>query len=289
MLIARAPAKVNLTLHVLGRRAADGYHELESLVAFTGAGDVLSLEPGPSLSLGVDGPTAQAAGEGGDNLVLRAARALSERAPKLLLGAFRLTKRLPVAAGVGGGSSDAAAALRLLARANGLHGDDPRLLEAAQATGADVTVCLAPRARMMFGAGETVGAPLELIPLPVVLVNPRVAVATGPVFQRLGLQPGERAGAAPHPAVAESADREALWRLLGKCRNDLEPAALAEAPVIRDVLALLGAARGCKLARMSGSGATCFGLFTSPRAAARAATTIHAAHPQWWVKAAILR
>ena len=120
MLIARAPAKVNLTLHVLGRRAADGYHELESLVAFTGAGDVLSLEPGPELSLAVDGPTAQAAGEGGDNLVLRAARELSARVPGLVLGAFRLTKRLPVAAGLGGGSSDAAAALRLLAQVNGL-------------------------------------------------------------------------------------------------------------------------------------------------------------------------
>ena len=152
-----------------------------------------------------------------------------------------------------------------------------------------MTVCLTPRARMMLGAGETVGPPLDLVPLPAVLVNPRVAVATGPVFQRLGLRPGERAGAAPHPAVPAGADRESLWRLLGKCRNDLEPSALAEAPVIRDVLALLGAARGCKLARMSGSGATCFGLFTSPRAAARAASAIRAAHPHWWVTAAILR
>ena len=289
MLIARAPAKVNLTLHVLGRRAADGYHELESLVAFTGAGDVLSLEPGATLSLAVDGPTAQAAGEGADNLVLRAARELSARVPQLRLGALRLTKRLPVAAGLGGGSSDAAAALRLLARANDLSLNDSRLLEAARATGADVTVCLAPRARMMLGAGETVGAQLDLDPLPAGLVNPGVAVATRPVFQRLGLQPGELAGVGPHPAVPASADREALWRLLGKCRNDLEPAALAEAPIIRDVLALLGAARGCKLARMSGSGATCFGLFSSPRAAARTATAIRAAHPHWWATAAILR
>ncbi|ARN82148.1 4-(cytidine 5'-diphospho)-2-C-methyl-D-erythritol kinase [Methylocystis bryophila] len=290
MLITRAPAKVNLTLHVLGRRAADGYHELESLVAFTGAGDVLSFEPGASLSLAVDGPTARAAGEGAENLVLRAACELSERLPQLRLGAFYLTKRLPVAAGLGGGSSDAAAALRLLAQANALERDDPRLLEAAQATGADVTVCLAPQARMMLGAGETVGAPLQLAPLPAVLINPGVAVATRSVFQRLGLQAGERAaGAAPHPALPERADREASWRLLGKCRNDLEPAALAEAPVIRDVLALLGAARGCKLARMSGSGATCFGLFISPRAAARAAAAIRATHPHWWVSAAMLR
>jgi 4-diphosphocytidyl-2-C-methyl-D-erythritol kinase len=289
MLIARAPAKVNLTLHVLGRRAADGYHELESLVAFTGAGDVLSLEPGASLSLAADGPTARAAGEGADNLVLRAARELSARVPHLRLGAFRLTKRLPVAAGLGGGSSDAAAALRLLARANGLGLDDSRVLDAARATGADVTVCLAPRARMMLGAGETVGAPLDLASLPAVLVNPGVGVATGPVFQRLGLQPGERAGVAPHPAVPARADRDDLWRLLGKCRNDLEPAALAEAPIIRDVLALIGAARGCKLARMSGSGATCFGLFSSPRAATRAAIAIRSTHSHWWVRATMLR
>ena len=288
MLIARAPAKVNLTLHVLGRRA-DGYHELESLVAFTGSGDTLSLEPGASLSLAVDGPTARAAGADADNLVQCAARQLLARVPRLRLGAFRLTKRLPAAAGLGGGSSDAAAALRLLARANGLGLNDPCLLDAARATGADVTVCLAPRARMMLGAGETVGAPLDLGSLPAVLVNPCVGVATGPVFQRLGLQPGERAGVAPHPPAPMRADREALWRLLGKCRNDLEPAALAEAPIIRDVLALLGAARGCKLARMSGSGATCFGLFSSPRAAARAASAIRAAHPHWWVKAAMLR
>ena len=121
------------------------------------------------------------------------------------------------------------------------------------------------------------------------LVNPGVGVATAPVFRRLGLQPGESAGVAPHPAIPAGADREDLWRLLGKCRNDLEPPALAEAPIIRDVLALLGAARGCKLARMSGSGATCFGLFSSPRAAARSAAAIRAAHPQWWVKAAMLR
>jgi len=289
MLIARAPAKVNLTLHVLGRRAADGYHELESLVAFTGAGDLLSLEPGAALSLSVEGPTAQAAGDSGDNLVLRAARELSEHVPQLRFGVFRLTKRLPVAAGLGGGSSDAAAALRLLARANGLGLDDSRLLDAARATGADVTVCLSPKARMMLGAGERVGAPLELAGLPAVLVNPGVGVATAPVFRRLGLQPGESAGVAPHPATPAGADRDELWRLLGKCRNDLEPAALAEAPVIRDVLALLGAARGCKLARMSGSGATCFGLFGSPHAAARAAAVIRAAHPHWWVKAAMLR
>ena len=289
MLTARAPAKVNLTLHVLGRRVGDGYHELESLVVFTGSGDVLSFEPNAPLSLGVDGPTGQAAGESDDNLVLRAARELSARVPKLRLGAFRLTKRLPVAAGLGGGSSDAAAALRLLAMENALGATDPRLQEAARATGADVTVCLDPRAKMMRGAGEMVGAPLALQALPAVLINPGVPVPTRAVFQRLGLQPGERADGSAHPLVPEHCDRETLWRLLGKGRNDLEPPALAEAPIIRDVLALLRAARGCRLARMSGSGATCFGLFVSPSAAARAAAAIRRTHPNWWVASSVLR
>ncbi len=289
MLTTRAPAKINLTLHVLGRRASDGYHELESLVAFTGAGDALSLEPGAALSLEVVGPTAQAAGAGTDNLVLRAARELSARIPGLTLGAFRLTKLLPVAAGIGGGSSDAAAALRLLARANELRDDDPRLMEAARATGSDVPVCLQPLARFMRGAGEDVSAPLNLPALPAVLINPGVAVETRPVFQRLGLSPGERADGSAHPVVEPGMEREALWRALARGRNDLEHAAAIEAPVIVDVLAVLGGARGSKLARMSGSGATCFGLFTTPRAAARATRAIRAAHPGWWVKSAVLR
>lgn len=289
MLITRAPAKVNLTLHVLGRRAEDGYHELESLVAFTGAGDVLSLDPGVALSLDVAGPTAQAAGAGPDNLVLRAAASLAARVAGLKGGAFRLQKLLPVAAGIGGGSSDAAAALRLLAQANGISMDDPRLIEAAQATGADVPVCLAPRARFMGGAGERVSPPLELPPLPAVLINPGVAVETRRVFQKLGLAPGERSNGAAHPLIEGGINLEELWRRLAKGRNDLEHAACIEAPIIGDVLAVLGGARGCKLARMSGSGATCFGLFTTRRAAVRAAAAIRLAHPEWWVKSAFLR
>ncbi len=289
MLTTRAPAKINLTLHVLGRREGDGYHELESLVAFTGAGDALSLEPGAALSLKVDGPTALAAGAGPDNLVLRAARELLALVPGLTLGAFRLTKLLPVAAGIGGGSSDAAGALRLLARANGLAPHDPRLMNAARKTGSDVPVCLDPRARFMRGAGEDVSAPLGLPPLPALLINPGVAVETRPVFARLGLSPGERFGGSAHPAVEPGLEREALWRALVRGRNDLEHAAAIEAPVIGDVLAVLGGARGLKLARMSGSGATCFGLFTTPRAAVKASRAIKAAHPDWWVKAAVLR
>jgi 4-diphosphocytidyl-2-C-methyl-D-erythritol kinase len=289
MLIARAPAKVNLTLHVLGRRASDGYHELESLVAFTGAGDMVTLEPGGALSLAVEGPTAQAAGSGPDNLVLRAASNLAAKIPDLRCGAFRLRKLLPVAAGVGGGSSDAAAALRLLGEANDLAADDPRIVAAARETGADVAVCLQPRARFMWGAGENVGAALKLPALPAVLINPGVAVATAPVFRRLGLQPGATTDFGAHPEIPSGVDRDTLWRLLEKARNDLEPPALQEAPVIRDVLAVLAAARGCRLARMSGSGATCFGLFASPQTAVRAARAIRAGHPEWWVKSAMLR
>ncbi|HYU12172.1 MAG TPA: 4-(cytidine 5'-diphospho)-2-C-methyl-D-erythritol kinase, partial [Stellaceae bacterium] len=140
----KAPAKVNLTLRVLGRRA-DGYHDIESLVAFAGVGDALTFMPGGALALAVGGPTAAAAGDVADNLVLKAARALAERVDGVRLGRFVLSKRLPVAAGLGGGSADAAAALRLLARANRLALDDPRLRDAARATGADVSVCLDPR------------------------------------------------------------------------------------------------------------------------------------------------
>ena len=182
----KAPAKINLTLRVLGRRA-DGYHELESLVAFAGVGDALTFAPGGALTLAVSGPTAQAAGDNADNLVLKAARALAGRIAGLTLGGFALSKRLPVAAGLGGGSADAAAALRLLARANGVALDDPRLMQAAQATGSDVPVCLDPKPRLMRGVGDVLSAPLDLPRLFAVLVNPGVAVSTRDVFAALNL------------------------------------------------------------------------------------------------------
>ncbi|WP_424362254.1 4-(cytidine 5'-diphospho)-2-C-methyl-D-erythritol kinase [Methylocystis parvus] len=288
MLVTRAPAKINLTLHILGRRA-DGYHELESLVAFSGAGDTLSLIPGPALSLHVSGPTAPAAGPGDDNLVLRAARHLAERVDGLTLGAFRLEKRLPVAAGIGGGSSDAAAALRLLAQANGIDTDDSRLFDAARVTGSDVPVCLLGRARVMRGAGESLGPLLRLPLLPAVLINPGVPVETRPVFQRLGLQPGERVEAEEHPEIGSGAPSVELLAMLARGRNDLEDPACLQAPVIVDVLSVLRAARGCKIARMSGSGATCFAIFSTTGAAAKAARAIRMQHPEWWVKTAALR
>ncbi|MDR7037907.1 4-diphosphocytidyl-2-C-methyl-D-erythritol kinase [Methylobacterium sp. BE186] len=288
-LATRAPAKINLTLHVLGRREADGYHALESLVAFAGVGDHLTLEPGPDLDLAISGPTAGPAGPNADNLVLRAARHLAERVPGLRTGRFRLLKRLPVAAGIGGGSSDAAAALRLLAELNGLALDHPTLVESARATGADVPVCLDPRARMMRGAGETIGSPLDLSPLPAVLINPGVPVPTAPVFKALGLAPGDTLAGADHPEVAQGLGPNGLLSLIGPARNDLEAPALTLAPVIGEALASLRAQGGCRLARMSGSGATVFGIFAHRSQAALGARAIARAMPGWWVEPTLLR
>ncbi|WP_267356465.1 MULTISPECIES: 4-(cytidine 5'-diphospho)-2-C-methyl-D-erythritol kinase [unclassified Methylobacterium] len=288
LLADRAPAKVNLTLHILGRRADDGYHALESLVAFAGTADRLTLDPTAPLGLTVSGPTAGPAGPTGDNLVLRAARHLAARVPGLRTGAFHLTKRLPVAAGIGGGSSDAAAALRLLARLNGLSRDDAAVVAAARETGADVPVCLDPRARMMRGVGEQIGAPLDLAPLPAVLINPGVPVPTAPVFKALGLAVGQSLPGAEHPVIGLGLGGDALVAAIGPARNDLEPPALTVAPVIGTVLAALRN-QGCRLARMSGSGATVFALYADRRGAVRAAASLRAAHPDWWVAPTFLR
>jgi 4-diphosphocytidyl-2-C-methyl-D-erythritol kinase len=288
LLADRAPAKVNLTLHILGRRAGDGYHVLESLVAFAGTADRLTLDPGAPLGLTVSGPTAGPAGPTGDNLVLRAARNLAGRVPDLRTGAFHLVKRLPVAAGIGGGSSDAAAALRLLARLNGLPLDQEAVIAAARETGADVPVCLEPRARMMLGAGEEIGPVLGLTPLPAVLINPGVPVATAPVFKALGLAIGQDLAGAPHPGIARGLDAAALLAALAPARNDLEPPALTVAPVIGDALASLRA-QNCLLARMSGSGATVYGLFSDRHAARRAASALQTDHPDWWIAPTFLR
>lgn len=277
-----APAKVNLTLRVLGKRL-DGYHDLESMVVFAHVADELTLSPAGALSLEVDGPTAAAAGDNSDNLVLRAALALGDRVEGLRLGRFALSKRLPVAAGLGGGSSDAAAALRLLARLNRLAADDPRLIEAARATGADVPVCLDPRPRVMRGIGDILSPPFELPKIPALLVNPGVPVPTKDVFARLGLAPGARRGTASEVDPARLKDFAALIDYLKSQPNDLEPPAVALQPAIAGVLAALSGAGGCRLARMSGSGATCFGLFESDAAAAAAGRAIAAAHPAWWV------
>lgn len=281
-LTERAPAKVNLTLRVLGRRE-DGYHALSSVVAFAGTGDRLSLIPGEELSLTLDGPGVGVLEAEDDNLVLRAARAVAARVPRLRLGHFHLIKRLPVAAGLGGGSSDAAAALRLLARANGLAVDDPRLHEAALATGSDVPACLYGRACLMQGRGEDI-TPLVLPRFGAVLVNPRVPVSTAEVFRLLAIPPGSLRGEAASPPSG----REAILDWLRSEPNDLEPPARALAPMLGEVESALEATTGALLVRMSGSGATMFALYADCRAAARAAKMVSAAHPHWWVKSTVL-
>jgi 4-diphosphocytidyl-2-C-methyl-D-erythritol kinase len=284
VLVEKAPAKVNLTLRVAGRRA-DGYHEIESLVAFATVADVLRLAPGPILSLSVSGPTAAASGSVRDNLVLKAARALATQIEGLKLGRFALSKRLPVAAGLGGGSSDAAAALRLLARSNAIAADDPRLMQAARATGADVPVCLDPRPRLMCGIGEILSDPHKLPPLPAILVNPGVEVATREVFAALRFEARSTSSQIRLSPIASS---KKVLPALKQSGNDLESPAIKLQPVIADVLAELRALSECLLARMSGSGATCFGLFESPGAAAAAARRLLRKHPSWWIRATTL-
>jgi 4-diphosphocytidyl-2-C-methyl-D-erythritol kinase len=284
-------AKINLTLRVVGRRV-DGYHDLESVVAFADCADRLSLMPGSKLNLKTNGPLAQACGEAADNLVFKAAQLLGERVPDLKLGDFTLEKVLPVSAGIGGGSADAAAALRLLARANGLAIDDARLIEVAKLTGADVPVCLASRACVMTGVGETL-QPLSLPKIPCVLVNPRVPVATKDVFAALGLRNGEllvgvtdviQATAWPE----EGASIEDWVETLAAGSNDLEAPATRIQPVIGDVLSALSATNGAWLVRMSGSGATCFAIYENTVDAQRAAQKIQLDHPNWWVHAGLL-
>lgn len=279
----RAPAKVNLSLRVVGRRD-DGYHELASVVAFAGVGDRLELMPGPRLELVLSGPVRAALMGEADNLVLRAARELGARVPGLVTGRFILDKRLPVAAGIGGGSADAGAALRLLARANAMGLDDPRLFAAALATGSDVPACLASRSCLMAGRGEEI-MPLALPRFGAVLVNPRVPVATSAVFKALGLTPGARVGT---PNLPPPGGQRELLAFLRREPNDLEAPARVLAPVLDQVDAALRAAPEVRLVRMSGSGATMFALFDDCHGAARAARIVAAAHPGWWVKSTVL-
>ena len=223
--------------------------------------------------------------------MLKAARLLGERVPDLKAGGFTLEKVLPVAAGIGGGSADAAAALRLLARLNGLALDDARLLEVALLTGADVPVCLASRACDMTGVGETL-LPLSLPKMPCVLANPRVPVATRDVFEKLGLRNGElRVGATDVFQAAWPEDGASLedWvEIIAAGANDLEAPATRLQPVIGELIAALSATDGAWLARMSGSGATCFALYENTAEAQRAAQKIMHDHPEWWVHAGVL-
>jgi 4-diphosphocytidyl-2-C-methyl-D-erythritol kinase len=281
-LVEQAPAKINLTLRVLGRRE-DGYHELESLVVFADLGDTLSLQSGPKPALEISGPFATACGVGADNLVLKAHAALRERVRGLKAGHFLLDKKLPVAAGIGGGSADAAAALRLLARLNEIALDDARLASAALAVGADVPVCIDCSARIMRGVGDLLSAPLDVPRLPAVLVNPGVPVATRDVFAKFAGTIGSTKFLSHVPSR-----RDAMIPFLTEHGNDLGQAAIACAPAIADVLIALRALPAVRLTRMSGSGPTCFALFASAGEAAAAALRLQAEHKDWWVRAATL-
>jgi 4-diphosphocytidyl-2-C-methyl-D-erythritol kinase len=277
VLTEKAPAKINLTLRVVGRRA-DGYHRLESLVAFADIADTLSLQPGGEPALDITGPFAAACGPVAGNLVLKALAALRERVAGLNAGRFLLEKNIPVAAGLGGGSADAAAALRLLTRANGLAPDDARLTAAAPAVGADVPVCLDPRARIMRGVGEELSDPLDLPRLPALLVNPGVILATRDVFAGFAAGQGGKTPLADVPR-----EPDALLEWLGQHGNDLTPSAIACVPVIADVLSALSALPGARLVRMSGSGSTCFALFASANEGAAAAQQLKTERKDWWV------
>lgn len=282
-MIESARAKINLTLRVLGRRA-DGYHDLESLVVFADLADTLTLAPGADNALEVSGPYAAACGKPAANLVLKALDALGETIPGLNGGRFRLDKQLPVAAGIGGGSADAAAALRLLARTNNLSIDDARLMLAALRTGADVPVCMASHACIMTGVGERLSPPLALPPLHAVLVNPGVPLATRDVFAAYTVTP--QANALAPQAVPRQFG--ALIEFLKDHGNDLTGAAILRAPVVGEVLAALNAVPGVLLARMSGSGSTCFALFATASEATTAAAQLTAARKDWWVAPAVL-
>jgi 4-diphosphocytidyl-2-C-methyl-D-erythritol kinase len=276
-----APAKVNLALHVTGRRG-DGYHHLDSLVVFACTGDWLEARPGAGLTLTIEGPRAAGVPIEG-NLVLMAAAALTEATGRPDLGArFVLHKYIPAAAGLGGGSSDAAAALRALNRVWDLGFDIRQLKMIGAGIGADVPVCVAAASARVQGIGECV-APLPRLPeVHLVLANPGCGLATASVFAKLA-QPR-------NPPLPELPERwqgvEQFVDYLAGCRNDLAEPAMAAAPQILEVLTALDNAPECLLARMTGSGATCFGLFATAAAAAGAAAVLTRQHLDWWVAAA---
>ena len=275
-----APAKINLALHITGRRA-DGYHELESLAVFTRFGDRIEVVPAERDDLIVSGKYAADVPTGEGNLIVRAREALRRRlggeaTPPV---SIKLEKNLPVASGIGGGSSDAAAALRALLEAWGLAIDEGQLAALGLTLGADVPMCLAAEPLVARGVGEVVEAVSNFPSLGLVLVNPGVAVATAEVFAALEKRDNGRL-----PPLPQAIDFHSLRNWLEATRNDLEPAARRLRPEIGQALAALNKA-DAGFARMSGSGATCFGLFETGNVAKRAAATIRSRHPDWFVAA----
>jgi 4-diphosphocytidyl-2-C-methyl-D-erythritol kinase len=278
-------AKLNLTLEVLGRRA-DGFHELRSLVAFGSLGDQVELDPDGPLGLTVEGRFAGALD--GDNLIVKAAKLVSNKVPGLTLGRFRLVKLLPVASGLGGGSADAAAALRLIARANDDALVDATLAELAPQLGSDVSVCLNSRPALISGRGEKVEPVASFPSCGVLLANPGRPLATEAVYAALGAD--VLVGSPRHDAetLDFNGDFEALLAYVAPRGNDLERPAAQLVPEIREVLAALLALDRVRLARLSGSGPTCFALFPSESDATRAGARLAAEFPKWWIAASAL-
>jgi 4-diphosphocytidyl-2-C-methyl-D-erythritol kinase len=276
-----APAKINLFLHV-GEMREDGYHALESLVVFAETADRLEFVPANEFSLTFEGPFGRELVREKDNLVLRAARLLHSELGQGRAGArITLQKNLPVASGIGGGSADAAATLRGLDRLWQLDAPEGALLDLAARIGSDVPACLLSQPCWMEGRGERVRKLPAFPQLPLVLVNPGLAVPTAPVFANLNARTGLGAISPPGHGIAN------LWDLLAylaDAGNDLEAPAARLVPVIEDVLAALDREPGCALAQMSGSGATCFGLFHQEQYALGAAERIAQDHPDWWVR-----
>ena len=283
-----ARPKVNLFLHVTARRD-DGYHMLESLVSFVDSGDRLDVSAGEFLSLSVDGPFAGALEQGQGNLVLSAALALQDwarEAGHAVAGAeLVLEKNLPIASGIGGGSADAAAALNALVSLWGLEISKDELLGIALELGADVPVCVESRSRIMRGIGEVLMDAPRMPPSWMVLANPMREVSTAQVFSALDLT--EPSSAIEMPDGLASAAELGAW-LGAKTRNDLEAPARAIEPAIDTVLSALDQCDGAHIARMSGSGATCFALFGSEAEANAAKDALQSEYPEWWVEAAAL-
>jgi 4-diphosphocytidyl-2-C-methyl-D-erythritol kinase len=276
-------AKINLSLRVLGRRP-DGYHELQSLVVFAAIADRIEAHHATALTLELAGPFGVSLEGEADNLVLRAARRLRDLCGVSEGARITLEKNLPVASGIGGGSADAAAALRALMRLWHVSPDEAELVRLAASLGADVPVCLEPSPAMMSGVGEKIRRLTCLPDFSMLLVNPRVELATAEVFRALAAAP---LGAAPaNPEISEFTSLDEMVAWLRSEPNDLERPARSLLAVIGDVTGEIAATPGCRLARMSGSGATCFGLFESLDDARSAAAALAAAHPDWWVAAA---
>jgi 4-diphosphocytidyl-2-C-methyl-D-erythritol kinase len=280
----QAPAKVNLFLHVTGKRD-DGYHLLESLVCFTATGDLLTgeLRDDGKVTLSITGPMAAnlSLDDTNDNLVIRAARMLQDASGTKQGADLILDKRLPVASGIGGGSADAAAAIRLLCEMWKLDLDGGTLSRIALSLGADVPVCLHGKTCVMSGIGEEITEIPDLPPVPVVLINPGKAVSTPDIFKARADEGFSDANAWDTKQVFQSG--AALADALSECGNDLTLPATGILPEICDVMNALAREEGCLLARMSGSGATCFGIYDTTEQAERAAHAIAAQNSDWWI------